>query len=313
MLHGSKRRVVAKQGAPIAVFERLEDRTLLAGDITAALTGSGDLVITGDPDDNQIQIEQFGGSVEVSGVGYVEIEIVELTVTGLGGTSINGGPADGSETFLVSGRVEINPKAGGDTVIVGGTLPGPGGITHIPGNLIINTLRGEDIVDVYDTWVHGNARIFTGRDGDEVDLRYVGISGNLLLDTDGGDDGVHTYNLLVAGNTAIDTGQGVDFVFVDSGGTGTTWFGGTFDLNTGSSEDLFVVGFFSDTSFDIATFNGEASIKMGSGNDLVDIFAADFNSDLTIRLGAGRHCLMIFDTDVLGALNIHGVIDCPLT
>jgi hypothetical protein len=49
-------------------FEGLENRTLLAGDVTVAVV-SGVLQITGDTADNSIQIKQAGADWRVQGIG----------------------------------------------------------------------------------------------------------------------------------------------------------------------------------------------------------------------------------------------------
>src|SRR5580704_16624707 len=129
-------------------LERLEDRTLLSGNVTAIVTSGGNLVVTGDAQGNQIRIQSAsGGALQVSSLD--------------GTTTINGGSSPFSTTG-VTGNVAVFMKQGADVVDVGGT----GMLTTVPKNLFVDTGSGNDTVDVENASIGGNIAIFGGAGSD---------------------------------------------------------------------------------------------------------------------------------------------------
>jgi len=147
-MNRGKRTTRRNRFSPRWALERLEDRTLLSGNVTAIVTSGGNLVVTGDAQGNQIRIQSAsGGSLQVSSLD--------------GTTTINGGSTPFSTTG-VTGNVAVFMKQGADVVDVGGT----GMLTTLPKNLFIDTGSGDDTVDVENASIADNVAIFGGAGSD---------------------------------------------------------------------------------------------------------------------------------------------------
>jgi hypothetical protein len=134
--------------SPRWALERLEDRTLLSGNVTATVTNAGNLLVVGDAKGNEILIQSTsGGALQISSLD--------------GTTTINGGSTPFSTTG-VTGNVAVFMKQGADVVDVGGT----GMLTTLPKNLFIDTGSGDDTVDVENASIAGNVAIFGGAGSD---------------------------------------------------------------------------------------------------------------------------------------------------
>ena len=110
-------------GRPVR-FETLEDRKLMAGNITASVVNE-ELVLTGDGLGNQVEVHQTTGNL--------------YKVTGLNGTKING-KAD--KSFLFDKGIRVDLKGGDDEFKMGGTVF----FDDVDGNLNINMGAGKDKV-----------------------------------------------------------------------------------------------------------------------------------------------------------------------
>src|SRR5580700_11193475 len=129
-MNRGKRTTRRARSSPRWALERLEDRTLLSGNVTATVTGAGNLLVVGDAKGNEILIQSTsGGALQVSSLD--------------GTTTINGGSSPFSTTG-VTGNVAVFMKQGADVVDVGGT----GMLTTLPKNLFVDTGSGDDTVDV---------------------------------------------------------------------------------------------------------------------------------------------------------------------
>jgi hypothetical protein len=177
-----------------AMLESLENRRLLAGNVTAALVG-GTLVITGDNKANDFQV--------IAGFS-------DTTVVGLNGTRINGnGPAvfggfpdlridtgngddkvDLIDIYGFGGQdANVATGNGQDTVIIRALA-----IDSSIGTLNIDTGNGDDLVDISNTTL-GDANIRLGNGDDTLklsgDIVFVGTvvadggHGNDTLDQSG--------------------------------------------------------------------------------------------------------------------------------
>jgi hypothetical protein len=186
--------------------EHLENRLMLAGDVTAEVVGNT-LEIRGDDEANEIVImTALDENAEPIAGSFV--------VVGLNGTTINGeaevDPFEGARhldvrlgegddvvqlTFAaVAGDVDIRTNAGLDQVWLGqfpgqsideGPIPllevpdafleldppvfdGPLGTVHVRGDLSVSTGADDDVIAVSDVTVRGNATLETGGGDDQV-------------------------------------------------------------------------------------------------------------------------------------------------
>jgi hypothetical protein len=133
--------------SPRWALERLEERTLLSGNVTATVTTGGNLLVVGDAQANQIAIQTTSGALQVSSLD--------------GTTTINGGAGPFTATGF-TGDVDVFMKQGADVVDVGGT----GAVTSLPHNLVIDTGSGNDTVAVENASIGGSVALFGGAGSD---------------------------------------------------------------------------------------------------------------------------------------------------
>jgi hypothetical protein len=155
--------------SPRWAFERLEDRTLLSGNVTAIVTSGGNLQVVGDAKDNQIVIQSTStGALQVSSLD--------------GTTTINGGNTPFT-TSAVTGDVDVFMKQGADVVDVGGE----GTLTSLPHNLIVDTGPGDDTVAVENASIGGSVALFGGVGSDTFTVGSseseapVSVSGSVFI------------------------------------------------------------------------------------------------------------------------------------
>jgi VCBS repeat-containing protein len=197
------------------VFERLEDRTLLAGNVAASISG-GNLRIFGDALDNQVLVERAGATqVRLTPLGDTTVNGSEEPVT-LGGfrrgITLNAGGGDdefqfaGDETanFQIFGTANLNMGSGNDTLEFNGF--------RVSRALSISTGDGDDQILAGDGVTAGSglaafetASISTGAGSDTVQLANTYFAKHVSLNAGSGDDEVdlraffHRSAILVGG------------------------------------------------------------------------------------------------------------------
>jgi hypothetical protein len=233
---------------------------MAAGDVSAVLTGKGDLKIKGSNDSNQIIVTNNGsGNVRVAGME-------------LSGTTVNGGsewtfPETNSNT--VPGKLDIDLGDGNNYLEIDDI--------KVLGDLKIKTRNGDDTIGIFDTDLFDDLSIKMGNGNnlaaivdvtvvDKLDIKtgsgsdWIGIAvcvtnfGKAKLKTGSGSDkvlleGTYTDKL------KLDGGKGADQVFVNKHES-------VDDLNIklGNDDDAIVV-----TSS--ATFAGAVKLNGGNGVD----------------------------------------------
>ena len=155
-------------------FERLEPRTMLAGDVFVFMDRGGNLQIIGDNRANGILIDRFGETV-IHGID-----------AGGSATRINGVPNGLVEFDVVGeGDIKVHLRGGNDIVRVGersdDVLP--------PDDLEIDTGHGNDeILITGDTNIGDDLEIDSGPGNDLVDVRNADVADNMVIETGSGDD-----------------------------------------------------------------------------------------------------------------------------
>jgi large repetitive protein len=149
--------------SPRWALERLEDRTLLSGNVVAVVN-HGNLVVTGQATGNEVLIQSAPSGLQVSSLD--------------GTTTINGGPGPFTATGFTA-DVNVFMKHGSDVVDVGGT----GMLTSLPHNLLVVTGAGGDTVSVENASITGNVTLVGGAGSDTL---TVGSSSTEALVTVGG-------------------------------------------------------------------------------------------------------------------------------
>ena len=194
-----------------AMFEVLELRRLLSGNVTAVTTGAGlegTITLTGDNKSNDITIGRNGFG--------------DYLITGNNGTTVNGaasvtfvdghfrniiakmGNGDDVLTFAGDGfnSADVEMGNGKDTVNVGPVLF-HNFSANSAGNLSIDTGNGEDSVTIDDADVEGNLDVSLGNGPDS--LTFIGataVTGTSNLSGGHGPDDL--FGTAPAGSTIVD-------------------------------------------------------------------------------------------------------------
>ena len=166
-------------------LESLEDRYMLAGDVSVDVSG-GSLEIEGDDQDNIIFVTQINDNFAVIGID-TNIEDADFS------TSIFGIDIDAKLVSGVDKNVEVALKGGDDVFLMNGSIDGVDlgdifssdislGPAHVARNLDISTAGGRDFVGVLNTYVGRDLNINTGFGLEDVVVIGGGGAVTALLD-----------------------------------------------------------------------------------------------------------------------------------
>jgi hypothetical protein len=172
----SKRRVI---------LETLEQRRLLAGNVSVVAGENFSATITGDKRANSIEISLSGDQAYL--------------IKGLSGTTVNGM----AEILLRSPTAvnfSISMGKGDDSVALVGTL--------FTQSVSIDAGDGNDRVSISHVNHFGDLSITTGKGKDSVTLDNLKITRNFALDTGDDNDSILLAAVQVDGNAAVDAGRG---------------------------------------------------------------------------------------------------------
>lgn len=236
-------------------IESLESRTMMAGDVAAALAG-GDLVLNGDNNSNEVVIR----ATDQAG---------QFVVEGLNGTTING---QASATISgVNDDFRINLRNGNNALLM--TAEGANGVQssfRISDDVQIRTGNGNDVVVFDNVRVLGNTSLNTG-DGDDSAVFFESrLNGELRGNMGDGDDFLGLDNVRVDGRIRASLGDGSDnFIMFSS------TVGDRVDANMGSGDDL--VGLVE------STFEDDLRVNGNNGFDRVLRDATNVNGDESLR------------------------------
>ena len=242
-MSNATRRSKKIQASSGVAYRCLEDRRLLAGDVTVF---DGDhLFIRGDAADNQIEIiGNDDGTLSIIGRDGTTINGSSdpLVITGDtnfinnennvrasydGGVRASFGP--GNDSLLMEGvefRANSNIYGGPGNDSVGSyqtnfsdrllvqTFTGDDDVSFEVSNvrldLYVITLDGEDTVGIDDSEVEGDAFVITGNNDDDVLIRQSSFLEDLLVLTQNGNDFLVLEDSLVGQTTGAYLGDGVD-------------------------------------------------------------------------------------------------------
>lgn len=265
-----------------ARVERLEDRTLLSANITAAIAGNGNLIITDDGNNTPGDIT-IHASASTPGA---------LEVVGQNGTSING-TLNGSATFALSsiqGTLFINLLGGTNSVEIDGT-----GLGSLPLNFDIQFNNPDDpnfhggqgtneyllIHDVnLQGWVAIQDHSGEGNGADDVFVGY-----NDKFDTSG----------VPGGSTHLDPNS----LYPDL----TTNVDGVQIYVTEDTPSTNVVAF---ANLTVGSNAHPANITISADGDFYSPFIADNGSYLDLNGGTATEVLSVNTFSLLGSVTVFG-------
>jgi hypothetical protein len=168
------------------MVETLESRTLLAGNVTAVVE-DGDLRITGDAEDNLVDVMVVNGDIVVQGVD---------------GTTVNGSSdpfVAFAGTTTIAGDLEARLRGGDDTLRLFGPLT-------VAGRTSVRDHRGVTRLGITDVTFARDVRVTTGRGADEVSIAGSTFARDLRINADGGDNLVSIFESTVEDRTSISAG-----------------------------------------------------------------------------------------------------------
>jgi len=201
-------------------FEGLERRQLLAGDVSASLDINGNLVLSGDLNDNHVVVTRgfFSGTLLVTGGRSVPGD--SSTVTRINGQTT-------TQSFSTSGGLVVNMSDGNDRVLV--TNVG------LIGNLTGGLGNGNDQLALQSS--SQGPLSFTLNNGSSPQYGKASVSG--LVNVSGGDDNdtLVLYNATVSGNLTFFGGNGSDLFNSSGTTTGNNVVGGSVQLTPGAAND----------------------------------------------------------------------------
>lgn len=276
----SGRRDRVRNRRAIVKTEALEVKAMLAGNVLVSLS-NGIAQITGDSQNNSIEIVASGNTI---------------VVQGLNNTTINGQ----TTAFVLSasglsfaGGLEARMGAGNDSVRIGSGLT-------FQKDVFVNGQAGDDTLGAESSTFQKQLRLAgeTGTDGlalTQVTAKDVRLSGTGALT-------VAITNSTITGWLEIDSERGADDIVI----TGTT-VNGTTNIETRRGEDDIVLrnstlarlhidaGAGNDIVYvDGTTVRGPAWMWMGRGNDSVQIQgASNFQRRLRVMGGSGGDAVQI--------------------
>ncbi len=306
-------------------FEQLEDKTLLAGDVTVAVV-HGALIITGDELGNQIAVSSGAepGEYLIQGLDGTVLHLAD------GDTDAEVGPPE--TELLVTGvrrGMHIALKEGDDAVAISDA--------HVRGSVVIDTGAGEDEISVGLAPAATTESLVAETTADDSnDLAGgVAIGGSLVIRTGGDNDMVHLGgrneenpglsefftdengarpSLRVGRNLLIGLGDGEDHLALNAahvglatvvnGGQDADWI----NLSYAHTKVLTLLGGggeFDDMVSLNHVYADIAGIGTGKGNDQVEIVDSAFGI-LGVHTGGGDDTLAIGGTKARLAILLGG-------
>lgn len=178
--------------------ERLEKRSVMAGNVTASVTSAGDLLIEGDAEDNFVRVDSIGPG--------------EWQVGGLNNTLVNGSLTPLS--FTANRNVFINLRGGNDALFLVGQ--GKDKVT-VANPVTIKFGSGNDAFIVENFATNSDLRIHGEAGDDQLIVSNATIRRRLFVEGNGGEDGVVISNANVQGEVQIDMGDEDDLIGFNEG------------------------------------------------------------------------------------------------
>lgn len=248
-------------------LESLENRCLLAGNVSASVSGDV-LNITGDNLGNTISVESAGaGKVQVRGFA----------------TSVNGNP-NAVQVFNVSGGINIRMNAGPDVVRVTNMVIG--------GDLNVDLGQGNNELLLGQSAAGDNVRFGGTPSGPLYVQDDLSVVGNTAADR------VFQSNLHVTDVGAVSLGDGNDTVQIErpAGSTANVEYGGLFQVLLGAGTDsLSINGLVVDDNM-VATD--------GAGDGSISITNMDVHGNLTLTTSNYADSIGIQNTNVHNVLTV---------
>ncbi len=187
----SQQRRKANRPSPVPAMERLEDRTLLAGNVVGVVV-AGTLTLTGDAEANTFVVDQAGLAEQ------------RFRVTPDATTEINSNGVGVAVIFnVVKKDVKMNLLGGNDTVTFDDVA--------LPGNVTIKDPQGDTSVTFDASTVVGRVVVRNGAGDDTFSLINASrIDHNVSIVNGNGDSDTTLDNSIILWNLSVQSGAGDD-------------------------------------------------------------------------------------------------------
>jgi hypothetical protein len=279
-------------------LERLEERTVFAGNVVMALNpATNTIALTGDLANNAVEVRALAaGGVQVVGVAGTTVNGNAFAIAPMSTPNLQGLLGTGNDRMfihdVVLGSINVQDFSGNNTITVRRT--------HVHGKVSIAFDEGMDTVD-FEGKVQGDVVISTGHRDDRVLFRGdVGIllsaaapaplSPTLRIATGLGNDNVRVSNSHIfpnGGGLTVNTGAGDD-----SFESANNIIDGVVRLQMEAGNDQAVISN-TDAAF--------ADYKMGAGNDQLRLDLASLVLTPSLFDGGGGNDLLDRGGNAIGA------------
>ncbi|MEW4528380.1 LEPR-XLL domain-containing protein [Maioricimonas sp. JC845] len=286
----------AAQRHRLLQIEQLEDRLLLAGNVTLGiLVGGGptaDISLIGDADSNSIAISTEGGELTVEGLDGTRLTpgAFNIPLRVLAGlivdTDFDGVSASfftfNSSVVIALNDIQVSLGAGNDNVAVSNL--------SLDDNLSIDTGVGSDNVLLSNVYVDDSITLATGDGNDMVNiLQTTSDDGAWSIATGSGNDSVSIAESLIDDDITIVAGTGNNQVTISNSA-----IAGRLDISAGSGSDEVLI--------EDNVFLSVSGASLGAGNDQ---FVATGNMGLegSFNAGAGDDAMLFANNQFVGLLD----------
>ncbi|QDT02966.1 hypothetical protein K227x_13450 [Rubripirellula lacrimiformis] len=269
----------------------LENRQMMAGDVTVEFVADGnfgfDVVITGDAEDNSIEVAEVGNRLEVRGLNQTginggtapaTIELVRLDRTTLDDIMIEMG--DGSDSVVMR---DIQIGSSQLPVLRSSQFLNPDQTKDLHVNLgrgdnrfeatdvfvrdhftLDSTVSwaGDNDMTLNDVEVGQDLRVYTSRGNDDLQINGGSVGDDLYVSTARGIDNIGMFNVDVGDNINIDTGSDNDVV----------------NLSNVTADDVVVVGNSGDDQLSLINVAAADDVFVDGGTGDDTIMATDVTS-----------------------------------
>ncbi len=288
--------------------EALEDRRLLAGNITATFFG-GNLVIRGDALDNSLTVSQTAPTT-VSVLGKTNAGTA-TTVNGLAGPVVFNG---------VLNSIDIDTKGGNDQILIGNN------------SADLNSLNNEILFGAGSSFsglasartVVKNSIVVRGGDGIDAVGIIADVGGDIYADLGANNDGIGVQNSVVRGSVIFEGGTGdqpsllvrnsqVSNQIIINGGTGSNRMivsgssaagvslngkdgSDTVEVSSSNITNNLAINELGGSDSTVVTgsrIGGSLSLDAGSGDDSVTIDNTSIRFDAIVILGLGNDSVQL--------------------
>jgi cyclophilin family peptidyl-prolyl cis-trans isomerase len=258
----AKKRLQFQQAAES--IQTLEPRTLLTGNVLAAMSGPN-LFVNGDAADNQLEVTVVNNQVVLRG----------LTNTNINGSTALFVIADNTDT--APGKITIHTGAGNDSVVFSRNV-------KVAGNAFVDGGAGNDSLSVTGATFQQSISMYGRVGNDTISVQNATVDGILRLKGNSGNDLISVTNTTTNGGTNIVGGDGADGVSFNDV-TANAWT----KITTGAGND--------DISIVNSNINGFLRVKTRQGADVLQMDGNTVNGNVAINMGRNNDAVKLVNTN----------------